>query len=247
VFCAASKQAIAFASSVALRSWKLALGCANPVVPRTFELDRHTRCLSSSACKNQLPATSHQLQLQIQIQIALEGLPEDLPPGYPNELDFSPIMSQISKLQQQHVMLCLSSWVSLNASWLQDQGFLLDRSWLPDGPRSVVMVYADNDIQTRLFEEAGLPATRHAAVRPLIRQLSEVAFEHQWPLIAEVVCDLNAIKWNPHHARCVLIEALDDIMEDGEAWLDAHYAYRQAASLDGLTPQAPNERARGRL
>lgn len=185
--------------------------------------------------------------LQLEIQIALDELPTDLHPGYPDELDFSPLMSRISKLQQQHLVLCLSSWISLNASWLEAHGFLMDRSWLPDGPHSVVMVYGGNNVQKRLFEQAGLPLARHAAVSPLIRQLSEAALENQWPLIAELICDLNAIRWNPQQAHCVLIEALDDIMDNGQTWLDAHNAYHQAASLQHLTPLVPIERARGRL
>jgi hypothetical protein len=184
--------------------------------------------------------------LQLEIQIALDELPIDLHPGYPDELDFSPLMSRISKLQQQHLVLCLSSWISRNASWLEGHGFVMDRSWLPDGPHSVTMLYCSNDAPM-LFEAVALPAERHAAVLTLIRQLSEAALVGQWPLIAELICDLNTIRWNPQRSQCVLTEALEDVMEDGETWLLTHQAYSEARHLQLMTSTAPTERARGRL
>lgn len=185
--------------------------------------------------------------LQLQIQMAVDELPDDLYPGYPEELDFSSLSDQISKLQQQHLVLCLASWISLNAAWLETDGLVMDRSWLPDGAQSVIMLYGGNDVPKRLFEQAGLPACRHAPVRWLISQLGETALENQLPLVAELVHDLNAIRWNPHRAHCIFIEALDDIMDDGQAWLDIHAAYRNASILDRFTPYVPIDRARGRL
>lgn len=184
---------------------------------------------------------------QFAILSAVAELPTHLEPGYQGELDFSPLMEQIAKLQEQQIVLCLASWIWRNASWLQAEGFLLHRSWLPDGHGALGILYGSREVQARMFEQEGLPANRHATVEPLIYQLSEQAQEHTWPTIAKLVCELNDTKWDPDHAHRILIEELEENIDGGEAWLDAHRAYFQAMSLDDATPNTASEQTRGRL
>ena len=183
---------------------------------------------------------------QFEILLALDKLPSHLEPGYEGELDFSPLMEQIDKLREQQVVLCLASWIWRNASWLETEGFLLHCNWLPDGNGALGILYGSRDVRAHVFEQAGLSASRHASVEPLICQLSDLSEEHTWPTIAKLVCEFNETKWDPDHAHRILIKELEENIDDAEAWLDAHRAYHQAESLHHKTPNTVSEQARGR-
>jgi hypothetical protein len=182
-----------------------------------------------------------------EIQLALDMLPTHLEPGFQGNLDFYPLMEQIDKLRAQQVVLCLASWIWRNESWLQEEGFLLYRNWLPESPDALQMRYVSDTTHISLFEQSGLPANRHALVSPLIRKLAELTEDHTWPTIASLVCEFNDTKWDPAHAHRILITELEENIDDGEAWLDAHRAHFQAASLHHLTPNATSEQLKGRL
>jgi hypothetical protein len=185
--------------------------------------------------------------LENEILLALDMLPTHLEPGFQGYIDFNPLIEQMDKLRAQQVVLCLASWIWRNASWLETEGFFLHRNWLPESPNTLQMRYVSDTTHVSLFEQAGLPANRHALVSPLIRKLAELTEEHTWPTIANLVCEFNASKWDPAHAHRILIKELEENIDDGEAWLDAHRAHFQAASLQHLTTNATSEQARGRL
>lgn len=185
--------------------------------------------------------------LKDEIEAALALLPNDIAPDYPGTLDFSRLSAHISKLEQQHLVLSLCKWIECHAQWLEANGMLIERSWLPEGSDCGVMTLGHRNDRAQLFERAGIPSNRHAAVTDLVLRLNGAASVSQRPLIAELVCDLNAIRWNPQRAQCVLIETLDDIMENGQVWLDAHHTYDKGRSLHHATQPAHAQRNRGRL
>ena len=185
--------------------------------------------------------------LQDEIQAALTLLPDNIEPGYTGELDFSELCTQISKLEQQHLVLSLYSWISHNAGWLQTHGLQLHRSWLQDGAHSLIMTYGHFAERERLFRQAGLPVSELPAIGALLHCLNRVSSGNTWPSIVELVCDLNAVRWHPQEAEAVLMEALEDVMGDAEGWLMSHQAYAQSSALQHLTPPALADRVRGRL
>ena len=185
--------------------------------------------------------------LQHEIQTALTQLPDSIEPGYTGELDFSKLTAQISKLEKQHLVLGVASWISVNADWLKTHGLQLHRSWLPDGANSLIMTFGHFAEQEQLLKQAGIPPSRLPAISRLLHHLSKVSSGDTWSSIVELICDLNAIKWHPQDAQAVLMEALDDVMDDAEGWLRSHQAHAQAMALQQFTELAPVGHARGRL
>lgn len=175
------------------------------------------------------------------------GLPSQLEPGYDIHVDFSELTSQVFRLERQHLVLRVAHWIAGNAPWLETEGLSLASHLLPGGPDSHLLACMTSEVHARLLKDPKLSAARHTVVADLVHTLHRATPSHHGGFIAELVFDLNAVRWEPRQAQCVLVEALDDFMDDGEQWLQAHQSWAQAETLRALTHTVRAERARGRL
>jgi hypothetical protein len=181
------------------------------------------------------------------ISRAQHCLPWQLEPGYDTHIDFSGLTSQICGLEQQHLILQVAHWIDANATWLQSEEFSLERDLFPGnvGPR--MLAHNSSLIEELLSRSHKLDPACHAPVAELVRTLNHPSLAHQWEFIVELIYDLNAVRWRTQQARCVLVEALEDFVDDGEHFLQVHHAWSQTQSLQAHTMPVCAEQARARL